>query len=257
MELLRSTVLALHPRVVHGFFTRRGGVSKSIYQSLNCAQISADSAADIQTNRDRVAAAMAVDATALCTPRQVHSATALVIDKPFDGVVPDADGTATAQPGLALGVMGADCAPILFSSAGDAVVAAAHAGWRGALNGILEETLRACDALGAAASRVDAAIGPCIQQASYEVGPELRDKFIDHDPVNRQLFEPGERDQFWFDLPGYIQQRLCAAGVRTVDNLGLDTRSDEQRFFSYRRSTLNAEPDYGRQISTIALRSAL
>lgn len=237
----------------HGFFTRRGGVSTGLYASLNCGPGSSDDADAVQENRRRVA-------TNLNAPRglvslyQVHGREVVTVGEDYDITQrPKADGLVTRRRGIALGILSADCAPILFADIEASVVGACHAGWRGALAGVSDATIDAMIALGARRERIKAAIGPCIGQASYEVSAPFRDEFLAVDAGNTVFFTTGRRDGHWqFDLPAYLMQRLRQAGA-AAENLGLDTCSDPGRFFSYRRMTLLKEADYGRQVSAIAL----
>lgn len=237
----------------HGFFTRRGGVSRGIYASLNCGPGSRDEAAAVQENRRRVAAAL--DAKhGLVSLYQVHGCDVVVVGDDYDLTQrPKADGMVTTRRGIALGILTADCAPVLFADEGAGVIGACHAGWRGALAGITDATIEAMERLGAKRNRIRAAIGPLIRQSSYEVSAPFRDQFLEASADSAKFFALGHRDGHWqFDLPGYLMQRLKAAGV-TAEDLELDTCSDANRFFSYRRMTLSGETDYGRQISAIAL----
>jgi YfiH family protein len=241
------------PRVRHGFFTRHGGVSRGGYTSLNCGLGSRDDPAAVEANRTRVAAFLG--ASGLVTAHQVHSATAVVIDRPV-GVEarPRADAIVTAAPGLAVGVLTADCAPVLYADAEAGVVGAAHAGWRGAIGGILEATVAAMEGLGARREHMRVVVGPAIGQAAYEVGPEFEAQFLAQDAGNARFFVrsgPGARPHF--DLAGYAAQRLSRAGLGRVDKLPSCTYALAEDFFSYRRSTACKEPDYGRQISAIVL----
>lgn len=203
-------------------------------------------------NRARVAAAFDVGPEALVTVNQVHSATALPVSAPFDSPKPDADGIVTDRPGLVLAVLSADCQPVLFSDPEARVIGAAHAGWKGALTGILEATVEAMERLGATRDRIRAVIGPTIGPAAYEVGPEFLSRFTDLDPDNARFFTPGEGDRAFFDLPGYSLNRLARAGVSATWT-GHSTYEDADRFYSYRRSVHRGEPDYGRLISAIRL----
>lgn len=237
----------------HGFFTRRGGVSQGLYVSLNCGPGSSDDPANVTANRARVAKAL--DAPhGLASLYQVHGRDVVVIDDNYDMTSrPKADGLVTTRRGVALGVLSADCAPVLFTDQTAQVIGACHAGWRGALAGITDATIEAMEKLGASRSRIRAAIGPCICQASYEVSDPFRAEFVAADPDNAAFFSAGRRPgHCQFDLPGYLLQRLQRAKI-TAENLGLDTCSDAVRFFSYRRMTLAGEADYGRQVSAIAL----
>lgn len=240
--------------VLHGFFTRAGGVSSGLYTSLNVGGGSRDERANVAENRRRTMAALGLPADALVTAYQVHSATAVAAGGAWLGPPPQADGLATDRPGVALGILTADCAPILFADANARVIGAAHAGWRGALNGILEATVLAMEKLGARRARIRAAVGPCIGPRSYEVGPEFPAPFIALDPASERFFRPSTRDdRFLFDLPGYVEARLSAIGLGPVGVVREDTCADENRFFSYRRSVLKSETDYGRGLSAIAL----
>lgn len=238
----------------HGFFTRRGGISGGIYASLNCGPGSADDPAAVQENRRRVAAALGA-ARGLVSLYQVHGRDVVVVDDDYDvgGPRPKADGMVTTRRGIALGVLSADCAPVLFADAKAGVIGACHAGWRGALAGVTDATIEAMERLGAERQRIRAAIGPTIRQLSYEVRDPFRTGFLDAAAGNAAFFAPGRRAGHWqFDLPGYLMQRLKQAKIAAED-IGLDTCADAARFFSYRRATLASEPDYGRQISAIVL----
>lgn len=251
----------------HGFFTRKGGVSQGIYESLNCGYGSHDVADAVERNRRRVAAALDVDLSALITPRQIHSGTAIIAETSWAREdAPEADAIVTNTPGLAIGVLAADCAPVLFADMATRVVGAAHAGWRGAVSGILEATIEAMESVGARRGNIRAAIGPTISQAAYEVGPEFRESVIESDPraaafFSAPMLKGSEHSETGngshpvgrphFDLPGFVAMRLQAAGLYAVANLQLCTYQNESRFFSYRRSVHRQEPDYGRQISVI------
>lgn len=239
----------------HGFFTREGGVSTGIYEGLNCGPGSDDDPAHVAENRRRVATFLDVPDTNLLSLWQIHSPDVATVTAPWTRqTAPKADAMVTATPGIALGILTADCTPVLFADREAPVVGAAHAGWKGALGGVLENTAEAMIALGAKRDNLLAAIGPSIRQSSYEVGPEFPAAFIDQDASNNQYFIPSERaGHFLFDLAGYCRDRLAAAGIKTIETVGRDTRMDEKRFFSYRRTTLRKEPDYGRQISAITV----
>lgn len=240
--------------VRHGFFTREGGVSGGLYASLNVGLGSEDIRDHVVENRRRAAEVFGLDAEALCTLHQVHGRTVVTVDAPLGDKRPRADALVTARTGLMLGVLAADCAPVLFADAAAGVVGAAHAGWKGALAGVTDATIAAMEELGAQRRNIVAVIGPCIAQVSYEVGPEFPAPFIAQDAENVRFFGPSTRTgHFLFDLPSYLRARLDAAGVALATDMGLDTRTDDHRFFSYRRATLNGEPDYGRQLSAIAL----
>lgn len=242
-------------RIRHAFFTREGGVSQGIYTSLNCGPGSNDDPAAVAENRARAMAMLDLEPQALVTVHQSHTPDVVVVDGPWpDGKRPVADAMVTATPGIALGILTADCAPVLFADRRGEVVAAAHAGWKGAIGGVLENTVEQMVALGAKKKSIVAAIGPCIGQRSYEVGPEFPAPFLAELAENRDFFAPARREGHWlFDLPGYVSRKLARLGVVEVTRVPADTCRDEARFFSYRRTTLRNEPDYGRQMSVILL----
>lgn len=253
MRVIRAPELE-DPRLAHGFFTRDGGVSSGIYDSLNCGLGSADDRANALENRRRAAAHLGLTADRLVTLYQIHSAEAVIVNEPWaPGDGPKADGMATRTRGLALGVLAADCTPILFADAEGGVIGACHAGWKGALAGVAEATIDAMIALGAVRARLIAAIGPTIRQPAYEVGADYRDRFIASDARSAPFFAPGKDDAHaQFDLPGYLTCRLTDAGVTVIADTALCTYQD-QGFFSFRRTTHRGEPDYGRNLSAIAL----
>lgn len=237
----------------HGFCTRRGGVSSGLFASLNVGLGSSDERANVVENRRRAVDAVAPGA-ALVTLHQVHSATVVPVTAAFpDDERPHADAMVTATPGVALGILTADCAPILLADMDAGVIGAAHSGWKGALAEIAPATVAAMEQLGARRDRIVAAIGPTIARASYEVDLVFRDRFCAVDPKHDAFFAAGKRGHCQFDLEGFIASRLAAAGVRTVVATGVDTYPDEARWFSFRRTTHRSEPDYGRQLSVIAL----
>lgn len=251
------TVSALNgvQRIRHGFFTREGGVSSGIYESLNCGFGSADDPRNVSTNRARALLQLDLEPHALATVEQQHSDRVAVIDDDWTvDLRPVADALVTNRPGIALGVLTADCAPVLMVDAKASVIAAAHAGWRGALAGVLENTVAAMVRMGAKPSRVIAAVGPCIAQRSYEVGPEFPVPFLAEDPENHFFFVGSTRNgHHYFDLPGYIARRLARNGIGEVARTPCDTCREEGRFFSYRRSQRKGEADYGRMLSAIVL----
>lgn len=250
LEILTSPALGVH----HGFFTRRGGASSGVFEGLNCGSGSTDQTEAVAMNRSRVASAMHVDPPQLATVHQVHSADVVVLDSPpGTGAAPRADAMVTAIPGLALGILTADCQPVLFADADAGVIGAAHAGWRGALDGVLDATVDAMVTAGATRSAITAVIGPSISQRVYEVGPEFLDRFLDDTPENSRFFAGGQGDRVHFDLIGYGLARLRAAGIAQAEWTGHCTYTDPARFFSYRRSVHQNEADYGRLISAIRL----
>jgi len=253
--MLQAASLADLAGIRHAFFTRGGGVSGGVYQSLNGGPGSDDAPANVAENRARMAAALGVRPDCFLTAYQVHSPDVVFIEKPWSpNERPRADAIVTRTPGLAIGVTTADCGPILFADARARVVGAAHAGWRGALTSVLEATVAAIEDCGASRARITAALGPTIRQPNYEVGPEFVARFNAADAANDRFFKPSTRaDHALFDLPGYIAARLAAARIGRVEDLGHCTYGDPTRFFSYRRSTHRGETDYGRHVNAIAL----
>jgi len=250
-----STALQSQDGVRHGFFTRQGGVSTGIYSSLNCGLGSKDDPANVAENRARVAEILGTQPDRLLTLFQVHSAKVIVAKKAWatDGA-PEADAVVTKVPGLAIGVLTADCAPVLFCDAEARVIGAAHAGWRGALSGIVESTIEAMVGLGAAPERIAATIGPAISQKAYEVGADYVERFLAEDSKAGPFFAiDDDSGEPHFDLTGYVAERLGKAGVTAITDLEHCTYCDETRLFSYRRSQHHGDPDYGRQISAILL----
>jgi YfiH family protein len=243
------------PGIRHGFFNRVGGVSKGLYRGLNAGYYSLDRREDIAENRRRVAEHLGLPADRLASPRQVHGIRVETLTKPWpDMQPPEADAVVTAETGVAIGVATADCAPVLFAAPKAGVIGAAHAGWRGALEGVLPATLAAMQRLGADPSDVTVVVGPTISQEHYEVSADFRSRFLAADPTFDAFFLEGARaGHFQFDLPGFIVDRLGGLGLRTVVDLSLCTYADEDWFYSYRRATHRSEADYGRQISVIAL----
>jgi YfiH family protein len=251
MLTLRSQKLSGSSGITHGFFGRPGGVSTGIYESLNCGLGSGDDLNAVTENCNRVANAMNGE---LVTLYQIHSARAVAVTAPWTDETPEADAMVTATPGLALGILTADCAPVLFADRQARVIGAAHAGWKGALGGVIESGLAAMEKLGADRAHIAAAIGPCIAQDSYEVGAEFRDRFAAADSANARFFRTsGKAGHFRFDLENYVVHRLAAAGIASIEPLGADTYTREADFFSFRRTTHRGETNYGRQISAIAL----
>ncbi|MCH2075727.1 MAG: peptidoglycan editing factor PgeF [Rhodobacteraceae bacterium] len=249
VEIITSDLLA---GINHGFFTRKGGASSGVFAGLNCGAGSSDQAEIVQLNRARVAEAMSVPAASLITQYQVHSADVVVVERASD-IGETADAMVTNVPGLALGILTADCQPVLFADTEAGVVGAAHAGWKGCADGVLEATVAAMVTLGADRRRIKAVIGPSISQRAYEVGPEFVERFLDEDPDNQRFFVGGEGDRAQFDLPSYGLHRLRDTGLGVAGWTGHCTYTDEERFYSYRRSVHRKEADYGRLIATIRL----
>jgi YfiH family protein len=250
LEILTSHLLA---GTRHGFFTRRGGASSGIYAGLNCGPGSADQRDAVAINRTRVAVALEVAPERLLSLHQTHSTEVVVAGPEPWPERPRADAVVSATPGIALGVLTADCAPVLFADREAGVVGAAHAGWRGALDGVLEATVAAMARLGARPGAIRAAVGPTISQRAYEVGPEFFERFQAEEAGYERFFVPGAGDRLRFDLPGFVVHRLRAAGVGEADWIGACTFTEPDRFFSYRRATRAGESDYGRLISAIRL----
>ncbi len=249
VEVNRAAAL---DQIPHGFLGRRGGASTGIFAGLDMGRRSEGTNPALAENQQRAVAAVMPDA-ALCTVYQFHSAVAVHVTEPFGEDRPKADAMVTDRPGLLLGILTADCGPVLFADAKAGIIGAAHAGWKGAIGGVTDSTIAAMETLGAQRDQISAAIGPCIARASYEVDEAFLRRFAEVDPANERLFSPGRTNHHQFDLEGYIVHRLAAAGVRTVEALGLDTYCNADRFYSFRRSTHRSEPDYGRQISLIGL----
>lgn len=252
---VHSPALAALPGIRHAFFTREGGVSAGIYASLNGGRGSKDDPAAVTENRRRMAAYLGVEEARFAAAHQVHSARAVITDAAWPlGQAPEADGVVTATPGLAVAVSIADCGPILFADPVARVVGAAHAGWKGALTGVLAATVEAMESLGASRGRITATLGPCIRQPSYEVGEEFLARFRAEDASFERFFAPAPRQgHALFDLGGFVMMRLQELGLAQASDLGLDTYPDEARFFSYRRTTHRGEPDYGRLMAAITL----
>ncbi|MFD2173302.1 peptidoglycan editing factor PgeF [Rhodobacter lacus] len=249
LEILTAPALAGTP---HGFFTRKGGASSGVFAGLNCGHGSSDQTEAVALNRARVAEAMGVAPAAMVGVWQVHSADVIAVDAPLEGAV-QADGLVTATPGLLLTVLTADCQPVLFADRRAGVIGATHAGWRGSLDGILEETLAAMERLGAQRADITAVIGPCISQRAYEVGHDFMENFLVEDDGNARFFAGGPNGKPMFDLPAYSLERLRRAGVGRAEWTRHCTYSDPERFYSYRRTTHAGEVDYGRLISAIRL----
>lgn len=245
-----------HPELApfrHGFFTRLGGASSGIFTGLNCGPGSSDQSEVVAINRARVAEALQIKPEALLTVHQVHSPNVLTVSSGRESSNEQADAMVTTTPGLALGVLTADCQPVLFADRTAGVIGAAHAGWKGALAGILEATVEAMESLGAKRENIAAIVGPSISQAAYEVGPEFLDRFLDEDPEHSRFFANGQGDRYHFDLPGLGLHLLRSAGVGLAEWTRHCTYADPTRFYSYRRSVHAKEADYGRLISVICI----
>lgn len=250
IEVWRADALA---GIKHGFLGRVGGVSDGVCWGLNAGLGSHDDPASVAENRRLATQAVASDAT-LVGLYQIHSAAVVTVAAPYaDADRPRADALVTDRPGIALGIVTADCAPVLLSDPQAGVIGAAHAGWKGAIGGVTDATIAAMEALGADRARIAAAVGPCIARASYEVDEAFRARFAEDDRENDRFFADGKAGHAWFDLEAYVAHRLASAGIGRVETLGQDTYAQPDRFYSYRRATHRSEPDYGRQISLIAL----
>lgn len=243
------------PGIAHAFFTRHGGVSTGLYAGLNTGTGSKDDRDAVLENRARAAGRLGVPSDRLVTPHQVHGADCLVVEEAWaPGQGPKVDALATCVPGLAIGVGSADCGPVLLADADAGVIAAAHAGWKGAVAGVLEATIATMESLGAERGRIVAVLGPTISAEAYEVGPEFVARMHEKNPADERFFSPSPNSgHAQFDLPAYIVARLKQAGIVHAQSVGLCTYSDEDRFFSYRRATHRGEPDYGRLLAAIAL----
>jgi YfiH family protein len=253
--MLQAQSLSKLPGIRHGFFTRAGGVSEGLYESLNGGVGSEDSPTRVAENRARMAERLGVTPEHFLTCYQIHSPEVVVAETPWPAAErPRADAIVTQGPNLAIGVSTADCGPVLMADPQARVIGAAHAGWRGALTGVMERTLTAMEKLGAKRNRIVAAAGPMIRQPNYEVGQDLIDRFVAVEPNTVRFFKPATRPAHaMFDLAGYIVSRLRRAGIESIEDLGLCTYADSEQFYSYRRSTHRGEADYGRHINAIAL----
>lgn len=253
--MLQARSLARLKPIRHGFFTRDSGVSQGVYATLNGGVGSEDAPVRGNENRARMAAALGVVPDRLLTPYQIHSPDVVVAERPWPATDrPRADAVVTRVAGLAVGVSTADCGPLLFADAEAGVIGAAHAGWRGALGGVIEATVSALEQLGASRARIIAALGPTIRQPNYETGPEFIDRYVAADPENARFFAPSRRaGHAMFDLAGYIAECVQRAGIVNFEDIGLCTYAEPERFYSYRRTTRVGEPDYGRHINAIAL----
>jgi hypothetical protein len=255
MLRLAASNLDFQRRIAHAFFGRKGGVSVDIYAFLNCGPGSGDDRGRVLENRSRAMKALADRHTKLVTLYQVHGSDAAIVREPWEiGRAPKADAMATDVPGIALGILTADCAPVLLADNEARVIGAAHAGWKGALSGVIESAIKAMEELGARRDRIVAAVGPCISQPSYEVGDELRTSVAEARTQDGCFFVPSDRERHWhFDLSGYTQTQLQSAGIENISCVPACTYLQETAFFSYRRATHRSEADYGRQLSAIVL----
>lgn len=256
IQALKSIRLSTHPTISHGFWGRKGGVSSGVFASLNCGYGSDDDPALVRRNRQVVAESLGTETDQLITAYQVHSADAIRVEAAWlRESAPHGDAMVTSVPGIALGVLAADCAPVLLADPRAGVVGAAHAGWQGAFKGVVESVVRAMEGLGAKRSNIHAEIGPCISQKNYEVGPEFRDRFASLDAGHVRFFVPSLRSGHWmFDLPAFVSFRLEQADIGSFDVLGSCTYELEDQYFSYRRTTHRKESQYGRNISAIMLK---
>lgn len=253
--MLTHPTLERLPRIAHAFFTREGGTSEGIYASLNCGPGSNDAPEHVAENRRRALTRLGLAPDALVTVYQVHGRQVLRADRPSPmGDAPEADGLVTNRPGLAIGILTADCAPVLLADPKARVIGAAHAGWRGAQAGIVEAVVEEMTRLGAQAGHIHAVIGPCIGADSYEVGPEFPAPFLAAEAAHKRFFRETTNGRFHFDLAGYVAARLESLALGAIERVKADTCADTAHFFSYRRSVLKGEPDYGRALSAIALR---
>lgn len=251
--MLSASIFRNSDRIAHAFFTRTGGSSEGIYSSLNCGFASKDKTKLVEENRFRAMTSIGMENTYLCTATQVHGRDVATVKAPL-AKLGNVDGLATKEIGLALGILTADCAPVLIADQNASVIGAAHCGWKGTLNGVLESTLDAMVNLGARLEKLEAAIGPCIGPQSYAVSRGFREEFLRSDAASADYFHEPSSSTITLDLPGYIAHRLLRAGIAVVDDLGCDTYLEDEQFFSYRRATHRGESDYGRQLSIIALR---
>ena len=257
--MLTHPTLDSIPHIAHAFFTRKGGTSEGIYASLNCGPGSGDTPERVAENRRRAMARLGLAADALATARQVHGRAVLFVERPLtlgapSGSTSEADGLVANVPGIALGVLTADCAPVLLADAKAGVIGAVHAGWRGAAEGVMEAVIEEMEGLGAARLRLCAVIGPCIGAPSYEVGPEFPAPFLEQDPAHARFFTEASKGRFRFDLAAYVEARLEGLAIPNVERIAADTYTDAEHFFSYRRAVLAGEPDYGRTLSVIAIK---
>lgn len=253
MAEFKTHKLLTLPGLSHGFFSRKGGVSPAPYNSLNAGQGSSDASKNVAENRARIAEALGATPGHLLSLWQIHSAEALIVDAPFEGERPKADGLVTKTKGIALSALSADCGPVLFADVDAGVIGSCHAGWRGALSGITDSTINAMESLGATRGNIRAVLGPCISQTAYEVGPEFRDSFVAEEESFDRFFKQGPNGRPHFDLKRFVLMKLRRAGLTQIDALPDCTYSQPEAYFSYRYNTHNDVSDYGRNISAIML----
>ena len=258
VSAVTAPALAATTDIAHGFFSRRGGISTGVYRSLNCGPGSNDERQNVHWNRQQAAARLGVDPQHLMTLYQLHSPKVITVERPWAvHLAPRADAMVTRKAGIALGILTADCAPVLFGAPEQGIIGAAHAGWKGALHGVLGATIGAMESLGARRGDIIAAIGPCISQPSYEVGGEFRTRFVDADATYQRFFMPSsdpERPDHWqFDLPAFVTAALEAESIGRIERINVCTYVNENDYFSYRRSTHRGEQDFGRNVSAICL----
>lgn len=253
--MLTHPVLDSIPHITHAFFTRKGGTSAGIYASLNCGPGSNDEPERVAENRQRAMEMLGLAKDALATPKQVHGRTVFLVERPWkSGEEPEADGLVTNVPGIAIGVLTADCAPVLLADAKAGIIGAAHTGWRGAALGVVEAVIKEMEGLGAERLRLCAVIGPCIGVRSYEVGPEFPAPFLKQDSTYARFFTEAAEGRFRFDLTSYVEAQLEGLAISSVKRIAADTFKDAEQFFSYRRAVLMGETDYGRALSAIAIK---
>lgn len=256
IPVIQAEIFSATPAFEHAFFTRQGGVSSGLYNSLNCGYGSDDAVENVSENRQRASTRLGVASSSLVSVYQVHGTDVITVEKPWDRhTAPKADGMVTRQPELALGILTADCTPVLFADPEAGIIGACHAGWRGALDGIVEATVSSMQALGSARGNIVAAIGPCIAQKSYQVGLEFRDQFTGRDPQYSRYFIDDDATHLRFDLGGFVELMLDRAQIAQFENVGIDNCAETEILFSYRRTTLAGKSDYGRGLSAIVLKS--
>ena len=257
ISVITSKIFSKNPNIIHGFFTRKGGASKGIYSSLNCSPYSKDNTLDVQNNRKKATNFFSLRVNTLLTPKQTHSKNVLILKEKWrKDVDPKVDAIVTKESGLMLGILTADCAPVMLCDENAKVIGIAHAGWRGLLEGVLMSTINKMEDIGGKRTNIKAVIGPCISKKYYQVGVDLFKKFTKHDALNKMFFTESTKPKYYmFDLSGCIAQALKKLNISNVENLGIDTFSNPERFFSYRRSMKKKEGDFGRNLSIIAIKN--